>query len=468
MFLGLSKAWQQICGLVILVLAARFLSLDDFGVFAIAAALSMILNQWVGVGSYEYVIREVNDDAAPSTAFWFNTLTACAFAGVGFLMAGPAGAIYGSDELPLLIMIMAPLAVPAGWRSVAESLLVRRNQLGLVAGASILQETLALAAGAAALLQGWGVWSLAVHKCVQFILSPILYLVAARWLPRPVWRRQDVKAIFQIGAPLSVYRLLLYVVNYAPDLILGALLTPAAAGVYRIGARIVTAVYAMLIDTFRTRAWARLASAQQSMSTLPAAAASVIGQAFIVCTPAFLGLALTADLTIEVVLGPKWSAATPIVQILSLAAIAGAVGVALEPLAAIHRRMTTLLMFNVVCTLATLPALILPAPFGPTAVAAALGATNVVLSVITLGFLQRVFSVRWDSSLVEVAAAAAGGIVLALGVFAVRGAIDQYAPGSPAWAELAVCAFVGAILYAGALMMIRRLFARRLFASWVS
>jgi O-antigen/teichoic acid export membrane protein len=470
MILAVSKVWSQLCGLVILILGAHYLSVTEFGIYALASAISMTLNQWVGVGSYEYVIREVNDDKAPSTAFWFNTLAALAFTALGCLLAAPASQIYRAPELNLLILIMSPLAIPAGWRSVGESLLIRRNQLGAAGVASIIQETLAIGAAVWALLNGYGLWSLAVHKCAQFILSPFIYLALARWLPSFIWRREDVSAIMRLGAPLTFDRALAFFGSYGADLILGLLMSPAAVGVYRIGVRIVTAVQFVIYETLRSRAWAKLTvAASQSRTLLAQSAERILGQAWLIFAPTFAGLALTVDLLISLSLGPGWETSADVARMLCIASLGLPTLIVMEPLGAIHKRMVSLLILRIATMAVLLPAIFIAATQGPTTVAFVQAGVSMLMAIVAVIMQQRLFSMKWDASLTELAVSAVGCAFLSAGVLGVRVLFEPIAT-SPFMlgVELAACVVAGAVLYAAALFVVRRLFVRTLFESWAS
>ncbi len=470
MILAASKIWGQLCGLIILVLAARFLTATEFGVFALATAISMTLNQWVGVGAYEYVIREVNDDKAPSTAFWFNTAAALVFTTAGLLIAVPASALYRAPDLAPLIMIMSPLAIPAGWRSVGESLLIRRSRLGAAGLASIIQETLAICAAVWSLYAGYGVWSLAIHKCVQFTLSPIIYMALARWMPAFVWRGQDVSAIMRLGAPLTLDRALAFFGSYGADLILGLLMSPAAVGIYRIGVRIVTALQFVVYETLRSRAWAKLTSAAaQSRSALATAGERILGQSWLVFAPTFAGLALTADLLVDLTLGEGWEASASVARMLCIASLGLPALVVMEPMGAIYKRMTSLLVLRVATMAVLLPALFVAATMSPVMVGAVQAGVSILMAVVAIVMQQRLFSMRWDATLSEFGSAAFGCAFMSAGVAGVRLLFSQDVSSSlMLGVELGVCVVVGAALYAIALLSVRRLFIRTLFESWAS
>jgi O-antigen/teichoic acid export membrane protein len=459
-----SKVWAQICGLILLALAARYLTLTEFGVFALASAISMGLNQWVGVGAYEYVIRETENDTAPSTAFWLNTLVGVGLALLGLLIARPVSELYKAPDLYLLLVIMAPLTIPAGWRSVGESLLVRRNRLGAAGGASIAVETLAMVAAIWAFLSGYGLWALAVHKAAQFLLAPVFFLTAAQWAPSLRWRNAEARAILRLSGPLTTERVLGFTSSYGVDLVLGLLLNPAAVGVYRIGVRIITAVQFVLFETLKSRAWTRLSkAAQRSTANLAETAEMLIGQAWVLCLPVFVGLALTADLVVAVALGEGWEESAVIVRILCASSIAAIVSILMEPLAAIHRKVSVLVALRIVMIAALIPAVIFTAAAGPSAVAFAQMLVAVGIGAVTIVLQSRLFGLRADPGRPEVLAATAAVAVMAVVVVSVRGLFA-----GPAGAiELTLCACAGALSYVASLWLIRRLFARSLFTSWI-
>lgn len=464
--LAASKVWSQLCALVLLAMAARFLSMTDFGVFAIASALAMALNQWVGVGAFEYVIREADNDRAPSTAFWFNTAAGTAFAIVGMSIAAPMAGLFRAPDLLGLILILSPLAIPAGWRSVGESLLIRRNKLGHAGVAMLLQETLALTAAIGAFMSGLGVWSLALHKVVQFVVGPIVFLAAARWLPRFQFSRPDFDAMLRLGGPLTLDRLLSYVSGYGSDLILGLALSPAAVGVYRIGVRIITAAQFILYETLRARAWARLSNvAISARHNVAAAAERLVGQGWLLSTPAFAGLVLTADLIVRIALGPGWDESATVLRVLAIASVGQVVVTVMEPLSAINKRVSNMVALRICMVAVALPSMMFTAPYGPVAVAMSQAVVAVGYFLAALVMQQKLFSVRWHAGRIEALTAAGGVAAMALAVVTMRGAWAAAGLDNPI-IEFALACAIGALAYGLSLLAVRRLFVPTLLGSW--
>ena len=54
--LFMARAWTQLTAAVLLLLSARVLTPTEVGIFSLASALTIVLTQWVGVGTYEYII----------------------------------------------------------------------------------------------------------------------------------------------------------------------------------------------------------------------------------------------------------------------------------------------------------------------------------------------------------------------------------------------------------------------------
>ena len=315
----ISRIWSQAAGVIMMLTAAKLLTPTEFGVFALASASTMILNQLVGVGPYEYVVRERERPEVADTAFWFNMAFAAGVTVIGLAVAFWATQAFPGNRLPYMIAFLVPLTLPAGWRSVIEGVLVREARLAALAGATIAVETIAFVAGMTALIAGAGVKALILHKVVYFVAAVPVFSVIGRWRPHFKGEMATAKKMASFGAGIFGDRVLGYLQAYGVDLILGVLFNPAAVAFYRIGARIVIAVAAVVGEQFRTLAWVRLTRARTAGEPVHIEAERVIGAAFILTTGAFVGLALVSDLLIAAFLGPDWAISGQVVAFLSIA-----------------------------------------------------------------------------------------------------------------------------------------------------
>ncbi len=380
-----ARGWSQVAAVVLLLAAGRYLDIDAFGEFAVASALAMMLTQWVGVGCYERVLSCHAAGPAHDTGLLINSLSALAMAAIGMLVGVAAFYIYGSWTIAAMVWLLAPLALPAGWRSAGEAAMIGEGRLVRFAVSTIAIETLALGLGVAALLADQGVYALVAAKYVQLALGgPVLLICAGRW-PRLRFDREEAQKIYTLWRSLIVDRVLSYFQNYSADLLLGALLSPAAAGVYRISLRVVSLVNAVIADPLRSLGWTMLARAKAQGQSTSHGVEAMIGLAYVLLSGPLALLALTGGGLAVLALGTQWAQAGPVIALLAGAAMVmlpsllseAAFGVA----GATHQLPRQRAIFVVVALLL----MVVAAPFGPAWTAA----SQLAASLISLGVVLR-------------------------------------------------------------------------------
>jgi O-antigen/teichoic acid export membrane protein len=281
----------------------------------------MLLTFLVGVGAYEYIIRERDTPEVSFTGFWMTMVVAALTTAFGLAAALLAARFYDDPRLAFMIAVLAPLAFPAGWRSMIEAVMIRDGRVGAFAASNLIVETVAFACGITALAMGTGVYALLIHRLVQIAGAVPVYTVLGRWLPRFEFQKGVASRIAAFGGGLFGDRILGYLQNYGVDLILGVLLNPAAVALYRMGARMTAAISTVVGEQVRLVAWTRLTRARSAGESVSTEAERVIGAVFVVTAGPFVGLALTADLIVSLALGPAWAASASVVSFLALSMI---------------------------------------------------------------------------------------------------------------------------------------------------
>lgn len=447
-----AKGWSQAASIVLLLAAGRTLSVEEFGLFALASALTMVLNQWVGVGAYEYVIREVDRRDAGSTAFWLNTAVGGVLAVVGVIAGLASARAFGAPRLQGLVLLLVPLTLPAGWRSAMEAVLVKEGRLQAAGMAGIVADALGLAAALYGLLSGWGIMALVANKAVLFLSGPVLFALFGRWLPRLRFNRADAVGIGRLAASLYPDRLLGYIQAYGPDLVLGALLNPAAVALYRMGARTVVTFTSIVSESIRVLGWRQLASTRMKTGGLAEETERLVGVAALVSIGPLVGLAILGGDALSLVLGDKWAASGPVVAYLALAAVFFLAGGVSEPALGVVGAARWLGVIRAVNVAINVSFLLAFAHRGPAAAAASQLWAATTEFVLVSFWHRRLLGVRVLRYAAEVAAPAAAAGGMAITIYLVRAQAGQLPP----LVRLALEATVGALVYGSVVLTFLR------------
>jgi O-antigen/teichoic acid export membrane protein len=451
--LFMARAWTQLTAAVLLLLSARVLTPTEVGIFSLASALTIVLTQWVGVGTYEYIIRERNDRDSVSTALWTNLGVAALMMVVGFALAALSPLAFHSATLPWVVASLAPLTLPAGIRSAMEALMVRDGKLKSLAASTLVVETLALGAGVYALYHGLGLWSLVVHKWTQIVSESIVYQIAARWRLRWGWNPRTARSMFDFGHGIFGDRFLNYFQTYGIDFVLGVFLNPAAVAVFRVGARLVTSVATIATEPMRQINWKRLSDAAHGGEVVARVAEDrIVWMAGILWGP-LLGLAVVADLVVALVLGARWSGSVWVVRFSSVSVMIGVVSMMTESTMGALGKTRWLPLFRLVglgVMFASLAALI---RFGPVGAAASQVATAALLLVFNIVMQRRLAGLDPTQYAFRMLGLSANTVIMGGVIWATRSALIGHAPPI---AVLALCGVVGAVSYGGGLILLNR------------
>jgi len=314
------KAFQFIVGLAALMLVARWVGPEAYGVFALS---------WVVVG-----LADIAVSAAPS-----DTLAQRQVLRAGHCNATFVGAL--TLSLVLWVLIAAGADTIAGWlgggavlaaimplraatlpmnaaAAVPTALLMREQRFKAIAAAGAVAGVLASVTGIAAALAGAGIWSLVAMELVRQFVSAALIFRFARWRPGLRSRRADATEL--IGFNLSTWGA--WGLNYAdgqlPRVLIATALGAEALGLYALAHRIYDQATAlMLAPTYQVLmpGVSRLQADREAAGRL---ADSILCAAAVVGTPLFLGLAAIAGTLVPLLFGDRWLGAVPVAQLLML------------------------------------------------------------------------------------------------------------------------------------------------------
>ena len=253
-----SRVGSQAAQLAVFLVAARYLSPADFGVFSLFFAFQVLISQLVQLGWPEFVASWEGASEVDAQAF-----TMAALGGVGAALLGTAGAVVVlafpkvAPYAFLQLLLSLPLA-GVGITAVLEGWLLRSGRGAALAKLVLISEISGAAAAIFGLTQGWEVISLGVGKLVSQSLLALGSVATARWFPGLRLRGPGTRDIIIYQRNLLVSKLMWYLEQYAGVLALGLFLGPHAVGLYRAAERVVGAVAELVFAPARVVCWMTL------------------------------------------------------------------------------------------------------------------------------------------------------------------------------------------------------------------
>lgn len=316
----LSSVIQGVSKLAVLAVLTRLLSPRDFGLVGIALVFTSLVERIGQVGVGPALVQRPSidgDDVATGRAL----STACGgFMTFALWLAAPSiAAFFEEPEAAPVIRALSIGFLIDGLAVTSDALLQRSldfRKVMLVENASYIIGI--GATGAALACLGFGVWALVAAQLAMRTLRAVLL---ARVTRQPGlqgrFRRERVRALVWLGGGFSLGRILNFVSLQGDTLVVGRLLGMDALGLYSRAYQLMALPAVYVAQVLERVLFPVMARRQLDIRAVRRAFLAVLELLALVSLPAGVFLLYAASPLIEVLFGPRWSAAAPVLAILS-------------------------------------------------------------------------------------------------------------------------------------------------------
>jgi lipopolysaccharide exporter len=311
------KLIDRSIGLLSTIVLARVLAPEDFGLVAMAMVLIGALELLISF-SFDVVLIQ-NQQAGRAqfdTAWTFNLLFACVCAAVLALLAPHAAAFYGQPRLETVIYLLAGGFALQGLSNIGP-VMFRRDmnfdqEFKFLLGKRL--STFLITIPAALYFRNY--WALVIGQLAATALSVALSYLMSTYRPRLSFGAR--LELFHKSKWLVLHNILQFLNNSAAQFVIGRIAGAQALGVYAIASEIATLPTTELVAPINRAAFPGYAKAIAEPGQLRASFLKVIASIALFALPAGIGIVVVADLLVPAVLGWKWLAAIPLIQVLAV------------------------------------------------------------------------------------------------------------------------------------------------------
>ncbi len=315
------KIIVQIIVWAMTLVVIRLLSPDDYGLMAVS---QIAVNFMLGFGSMglgEALVQQVETPkVVVARVFGILIISGTLLAVLLTLAAYPLGAWYHDPRLIPLIQVSSLGFLFTAFTALPRAFLAKYLRIR----AMFIMELSSGLIGAAAVIMlayaGYGVWALMLGWLTTCIVKLIGFAVLAS--EYYVWPRlglEGVGPLFSFG----IYRVFEYTVwmvfTSADILVISHWLGTVEVGVYAVAANFAGMPLNKIAPIVNQTAFPAFALVQARPHEARFYAVKGLRLMAAIAVPVFFGLAVTAPEVVDLVLGPKWVAARPVLGVLSLA-----------------------------------------------------------------------------------------------------------------------------------------------------
>jgi PST family polysaccharide transporter len=307
----------QAVNFVVIIILARLLFPEDFGIIAISNVIvgTITLFQDLGMGSAIIQKKRIDEDYL-GTSFLVSFVAGVALALVIVALSPFIASYYDNRILKYVIMVSSIGFVLGPLTSIHNSILTKNLEFKKLGTLNVVNQVLSGGTSILLALTGFGLWSLVLGKLASQVGMIPVYWKTAKWTPKFRFRKSCFQELFAFSANLLGFNILNYFARNSDNLIVGKYLGTITLGYYSIA-------YNLMLKPLQLISWSvgrvmfpSFSSIQDEKVRVRDVYTKVVRSISLVTFPMMAGLMIVAREFILIFYGAKWEPAVLPLQLL--------------------------------------------------------------------------------------------------------------------------------------------------------
>jgi O-antigen/teichoic acid export membrane protein len=377
---GAGNIARQVLQVVTLVVMARFLSPDDFGIFAILMIFVTFMNIFGTMGTAQVIIHlDKPDQRMLSSIFFFNIAAGIFLFGILFLLAKPVAIFFDNSELIHLLQIVGLSFIITSLTLVQRALLEKSLNFKRVVTLETISLTIASFAGILAAIKSFGIYSLIIMSLSNPIILSLGLWINSHWRPTFEFSFTDIKRIWSYSFNLMNFNVINYFSRHADNFLIGKFIGSSSLGLYSVAYKIMLYPLDNISRVIIRVLFPAFSQIKHDNIRFKNSYLKAISFIALVTFPVMAGLLAISETLVPVLFGDKWLG---MAKLLMIMAPIGMVQSIVTTVGSIYTaKGTTALMFKIggVNSVVTVLSFIIGLPFGVEGVAIAYAIANLIM-----------------------------------------------------------------------------------------
>jgi O-antigen/teichoic acid export membrane protein len=451
---GLQTVGSQAVTCVTFFVLVRLLEPKDYGLVAYAN-LFILFTTTITEGGMGKALTQRHElhPLHIVSAFWYK-MGLGAIATVAGVIAAPwIAAFFRVPEATNILRVVSLSFLLYPWIWVQTALLQREFKFKALAARTMIASILSGAIGISCALLGFKAWSLVIQQMSVLVISSIVMFRLSSWRPSLRFSLEYLRPLLGFGTALAGIGLLAFFGGRLPQVIVGYFFGPVALGYFAVAGRFSDLARDLFYLTIIPVIFSAFSRLQKDPAHLLKQFYRSTRLLAAIVLPSFVGLSLLAWPAVELISGPKWLAAAPLLSCLALFGILECVGSLNKSMVVATGRANAALVFSVITTAWATLFLFLSVPTGLLSFTLFRTICGFLTFGLSLWQLKRLAGVHLGEYLKCLGAPALATFIMAGIVLALR-----HGPfsGCAAWVQLIALSLIGAATYGLSIFLLAR------------
>jgi len=313
-----ASVFRQLVQFLSLVVFARILSPDDFGLYSILVVLTGFLGLFSDMGTSSAIIHKKEPtQALLSSILYFNVLIGVVLFLTLSSLSGFASEYFGYEQLAILIPLISVNFIIASLGVVQKALYEKEMDFKSLAIFENISELFGALIGIVFAFSGAGVFSLVSLTLAKAGCLVVLLWWSARWRPILHFSIAEIKGVFSYISGLLSFNIVNYMAKSVDKILIGRYIDAASLGVYNLAHQIMLYPVQNVTFVLIRILFPALSKLQDDNERFKRLYLRALLGVSLVTFPLMIGVMVTADVIVPVIFGEKWKGLAEIVMILA-------------------------------------------------------------------------------------------------------------------------------------------------------
>lgn len=319
LFKLLERGGRAVIELALQIVLARLLSPTEFGTLAVMLVFINVGNVVVQSGLNTALVQNPKVKRKDySTVFWMSFAISCFLYFVVFVAAPMVASFYSNEDITFALRVLAFCLIAGSLVSVQTAIVQRAMQFKKIMIATIVAISASGILGIIFAVAGAGIWALIIQQLSYYVINGFVLSVQTKWHPVFVFERRRAWSFFRYGWKILAASLLDTSYQSASDLIIGKQFGADVLGFVSQGKKYPHALGSMLDGAIQPVMLSAVSHIQNDIGRVKQLVRRALKTSCFLIFPSMLLFAVCAPEVVYLLLGEKWAACVPFMQMYCL------------------------------------------------------------------------------------------------------------------------------------------------------
>lgn len=316
----LERCSSQAISLLVTIILARVILPHDFGVIALIIVFIDIANVIIDGGLNTALIQKKNTDETDySTILYFSMGMATVLYMLLFFLSPLIARFYDNSFLTPIFRVLGVILFFNSFNSIQRAYVAKNMLFDRLFYCSLGATIISGATGIVLAFNGYGVWALVMQQIVFQITLTIIMWFTIQWRPHLIFSISRFQKLFDFGWKVLVTNLIISFYENVRSLVIGKLYSPATLAFFDRGKQMPGLIMLNINSSLQAILLPAFSDIQDERSRVKQMMKRSIELTNFCILPILVGIIVTAEELVTILLTDKWLEAVPFIQIFCIA-----------------------------------------------------------------------------------------------------------------------------------------------------